>query len=104
MSFSPKAWTSLYLQSSTAIPLSRFNAVEFYVSGDAPGNQIIEFSLTMQSGIPGASQPLRAFLPSGNITSTWSKGVIPFSILGNYSMSEAITFVGFADVSQAPII
>ena len=68
------AWGALYLHANTAISLSSFNAISFWVYGGSGGNPLVL--------VANGAAPSYAFTAAAGI---WTQVTVPFSAIGNPS-------------------
>jgi endoglucanase len=79
--------------------IANYNAIQFGIAGDAPGNQAIDVSFWVSGGTPhGASTPPIDFLVNRSITTSFKVATIPFAVL-DIPADKFITGVSWQDAS-----
>eukprot|EP00029_Vermamoeba_vermiformis_P002176 TRINITY_DN12558_c0_g1_i1.p1 TRINITY_DN12558_c0_g1~~TRINITY_DN12558_c0_g1_i1.p1 ORF type:complete len:553 (+),score=96.32 TRINITY_DN12558_c0_g1_i1:16-1674(+) len=85
--------------SGTNFSIASYNAIQFGIAGDAPGNQAIDVSFWVSGGTPnGASTPPIDYVVNRTISTTYRVATIPFVVL-DIPADKRITGVSWQDAS-----
>ncbi len=84
--------------------IASYNAIQFGIAGDAPGNQAIDVSFWITGGTPsGASTPPIDYVVNRTISSTYRVATIPFAVL-DIPADKRITGISWQDVRLCNIV
>ena len=93
MSFVPAGWGALYLHTDTGLATGMYDAIEFWVNGASPGQQVVRIAFRSGTGPVGSTALLSGFVAGGAIPAgAWAKARVPFASLG---LDTATTVNGF---------